>query len=118
MSKGIQIFKENNKLSEWPWQVEECYNSGLSVASNRLPSAERSGCSPIRRREQKRALPLSASSKQLGKNGLDPYEYLKSVFTKAPNLREDESVDILLPWNAPDDCRSKSASSTELIFLK
>lgn len=46
-------------------------------------------------------------------NGLDPYEYLKYVFTKAPNLKEIESVDILLPWNAPGCCRSKSAPSTE-----
>ena len=46
-------------------------------------------------------------------NDLDPYEYLKYVFTKAPNLKENESIDTLLPWNAPDDCRSKSASSTE-----
>ena len=46
-------------------------------------------------------------------NNLDPYEYLRYVFTKAPNLEESESIDILLPWNAPDDCRSKSAPSTE-----
>ena len=46
-------------------------------------------------------------------NDLDPYEYLRYVFTKAPNLQENESIDILLPRNAPDDCRSKSACSTE-----
>ena len=46
-------------------------------------------------------------------NDLDPYEYLKFIFTKAPNLKDNESIDILLPWNAPDDCRSKSACSTE-----
>ena len=46
-------------------------------------------------------------------NDLDPYEYPKYVFTKAPNLEESESVDILLPWNAPDCCRSKSTHSTE-----
>lgn len=45
--------------------------------------------------------------------GLDPYEYLICVFTKAPNLKESESVDILLPWNTPDCCRSKLAPSTE-----
>ena len=42
-------------------------------------------------------------------NDLDPYEYLKYVFTKAPNLCGNESVDILLPWNVPDCCRSKAA---------
>ena len=36
-------------------------------------------------------------------NGLDPYKYLKYVFTKAPNLKDNESIDILLPWNVPDD---------------
>ena len=46
-------------------------------------------------------------------NGVDPYEYLKYVFTKAPNLKNNKSIDILLPWNAPDDCRSKSVPSTE-----
>ena len=46
-------------------------------------------------------------------NGLDPYEYLKYVFTKAPNLKENESIDILLPWNAPDCYRSKATHSTE-----
>jgi len=46
-------------------------------------------------------------------NNLDPYEYLKYVFTKAPNLKESESIDILLPWSAPDCCRSKAAHSTE-----
>ncbi|WP_316611041.1 transposase, partial [uncultured Ruminococcus sp.] len=46
-------------------------------------------------------------------NGLEPYEYLKFIFTKAPNLNPDESLDCLLPWNAPDACRSKSAHSTE-----
>ncbi|MCR5653943.1 MAG: transposase domain-containing protein [Ruminococcus sp.] len=46
-------------------------------------------------------------------NNLDPYEYLRYVFTKAPNLEESESIDILLPWNTPGACRSKSAPSTE-----
>ena len=41
------------------------------------------------------------------------YEYLKYIFTKAPNLREDESIDVLFPWNAPVSCHSKAASSTE-----
>ena len=46
-------------------------------------------------------------------NDLDSYEYLKFIFTKAPNLEENESMDILLPWNVPDDYRSKLAYSTE-----
>ena len=46
-------------------------------------------------------------------NNLDPYEYLKYVFTKAPNMENSESIDILLPWNAPDCCRSKATHSTE-----
>lgn len=31
MTKGLQLIKENNNLSEWSRQVEECRNSGLSV---------------------------------------------------------------------------------------
>ena len=41
-------------------------------------------------------------------NNLDPYEYLRYIFTKAPNLREDETIDTLLPWNAPKSCRAKN----------
>ena len=41
-------------------------------------------------------------------NGLEPYEYLRYIFTKAPNLIENESIDILLPWNAPELCWAKS----------
>ena len=48
-------------------------------------------------------------------NNLDPYEYLKYVFTKAPNMENSESIDILLPWNAPDCCRSKFTHSAEQI---
>lgn len=46
-------------------------------------------------------------------NGLKPYEYLRYIFTKAPNLTEDESPDCLLPWNAPDDCKTKVQCKTE-----
>ena len=46
-------------------------------------------------------------------NGLEPFEYLRYIFNKAPNLCEDESIDILLPWNAPDCYRSKSPHLTE-----
>jgi len=43
-------------------------------------------------------------------NGLKPYEYLKYIFETAPNLnlmRCPDSVEALLPWNAPDNCRKK-----------
>ena len=46
-------------------------------------------------------------------NGLEPYVNLRYFSIKAPNLREDESIDILLSWNAPDHCRSKAVHSTE-----
>ena len=41
-------------------------------------------------------------------NNLDPYRYLTYIFTKAPNLKDDETVDILLPWNAPEECKVKT----------
>ena len=85
MSKGIQIIKKNNNLAEWSRQVEECRNSATAFS-------------------------IIETAKE---NDLDPYEYLKYVFTKAPNLDENESIDVLLPWNAPDDCRSKAAHKTE-----
>ena len=43
-------------------------------------------------------------------NGLEPYEYLRYIFTKAPNLRDDETMDVLLPWNALDCCQTKTTS--------
>lgn len=46
-------------------------------------------------------------------NNLDPYEYLKYVFTKVPNPEENGSIDILLPWNVPDKCQSKAVPSIE-----
>lgn len=33
-------------------------------------------------------------------NNLDPYKYLTYIFTRFPNLKEDETVDILIIWNA------------------
>ena len=35
-------------------------------------------------------------------NGLEPYAYLKQVFTKLPNAETLEDVDTLLPWNFKD----------------
>ena len=32
-------------------------------------------------------------------NGINPYDYLRYVFTELPNLSSDESLDRLLPWN-------------------
>lgn len=40
-------------------------------------------------------------------NNLDPFKYLTYIFSKFPNLKSDESVDILLPWNAPEVCKAK-----------
>ena len=35
-------------------------------------------------------------------NGLEPYAYLKQVFTRLPNAETLEDVDALLPWNFKD----------------
>lgn len=32
-------------------------------------------------------------------NKIDPYQYLRDVFTKLPTMQSDESLDPLLPWN-------------------
>ena len=46
-------------------------------------------------------------------NGLDPYRYLKHVFTEAPKLAAagEDWVNALLPWNAPITCRAGAARS-------
>jgi hypothetical protein len=43
-------------------------------------------------------------------NGLDPYRYLTYVFHTAPNLdlKDSGTVQILLPWNAPESCNAGS----------
>lgn len=41
-------------------------------------------------------------------NGFDPYRYLTWVFQTAPNLESEDpdTVQILLPWNAPESCKA------------
>ncbi|MCQ2514024.1 MAG: transposase domain-containing protein, partial [Ruminococcus sp.] len=41
-------------------------------------------------------------------NNLDPFKYLTYIFKKLPNIKGDETIDTLLPWNAPEECRAKT----------
>lgn len=41
-------------------------------------------------------------------NNLDPYKYVTYIFTRFPNLKEDETVDILIIWNAPAKFNAKN----------
>jgi len=43
-------------------------------------------------------------------NGLKPYQYLKYIFETAPSidLRSEEQLSMLLPWNAPVGCHASS----------
>jgi hypothetical protein len=38
-------------------------------------------------------------------NGLDPYRYLMYIFNNKAMLDNSETLQMLLPWNAPDSCR-------------
>ena len=42
-------------------------------------------------------------------NGLDPYKYLTWLLKKANNadLTDTQFVQSLLPWNAPQECKTK-----------
>ncbi|WP_232842492.1 transposase domain-containing protein [Ruminococcus bovis] len=40
-------------------------------------------------------------------NNLNPFRYLTYIFKKFPNIKENETADILLPWNAPEECKVK-----------
>ncbi len=42
-------------------------------------------------------------------NGLDPYSYMKYIFSEAPkmNARNEDWITALLPQNVPDTCRSR-----------
>ena len=37
-------------------------------------------------------------------NGINPYEYLKAVFTQLPNATAVEDIESLLPWNYKAGC--------------
>jgi hypothetical protein len=44
-------------------------------------------------------------------NGLNPYDYLTHIFKNAPNwnIRNNfDFLDLLMPWNAPDDCKKRN----------
>ena len=45
-------------------------------------------------------------------NGLDPYRYLLFLFEELPGMDKssDDWVAPLLPWNAPDRCKSNPAA--------
>ena len=45
-------------------------------------------------------------------NSLSPYEYLKYVLKEAPglDLKDPEMIEKLLPWNAPEYCKSRAES--------
>lgn len=42
-------------------------------------------------------------------NGLDPYKYLTWLMktAKDTNLTDEKTIQMLLPWNAPAECRTK-----------
>ena len=40
-------------------------------------------------------------------NNLNPFRYLTYIFKKFPNIKENETADILLPRNAPEECKVK-----------
>lgn len=47
-------------------------------------------------------------------NNLKPYEYLRYIFETAPNLdlaHHPSLVDVLLPWNAPSECRGDTQTA-------
>lgn len=43
-------------------------------------------------------------------NGLDPYRYLRHLFTEAPKLaaKDEDWVEAMLPWNVPHSCRART----------
>ena len=42
-------------------------------------------------------------------NGLDPYKYLTWLMktAKDTNLTDEKTIQMLLPWNTPAECRTK-----------
>ena len=102
MKNGIRTLRQEQNLAVWTTQVEECNNSGLSVAQwcreNFLFANTESGT-----QDSAVMYSIIETAKE---NNLDPYKYLTYIFSKAPNLKEDETIDILLPWNVPEECKS------------
>ena len=48
-------------------------------------------------------------------NGLDPYRYLTWLLKNVAktDLSADESIQALLPWNAPEECRVRGGKDQE-----
>ena len=42
-------------------------------------------------------------------NGLDPYRYLTWLMktAKDADLSQEKAIQVLLPWNAPKECKAK-----------
>lgn len=38
-------------------------------------------------------------------NGIEPYAYLKVIFTDLPKAQSVEDIDALLPWNSKDNLK-------------
>ena len=38
-------------------------------------------------------------------NGVEPYAYLKVIFTELPKAQSVEAIDALLPWNRKDNLK-------------
>ena len=99
---------------QWPWLIGYLKDGRLEISNNR---AERSIKPFVMGRKnflfantpggaQGSAIYFSLieSAKE---NGLDPYRYLTWILTTAPTLdmKNEESVNLLLPANAPIECR-------------
>ncbi len=104
--------------NQWPYLIKYLEDGRLELSNNR---AERSIKPFVMSR--KNFLFANTPSGATGsatmfslietakENGLDPFRYLTYVFQTAPNmdLKQAENIQQLLPWNAPEICKSKIA---------
>ena len=100
---------------QWPWLIAYLEDGRLEISNNR---AERSIKPFVMSRKNflfantpngAKASSIYFSLIETAKeNGLDPYRYLVWVLTNAPwqDMNDPVQVDMLLPMNAPEECRA------------
>lgn len=106
-------------LEQWP-HLNRYLDDGLLEISNKL--AERSIKPFVMGRKNflfantpsgaKGSATIFSLIETARENSLDPYRYLTWIFQTAPNLDSEDpgTGQILLPWNAPENCKAKRST--------
>ena len=87
--------------------------TGPSEVLSRLSLTGKTFCLPTLRRGATGSSIMFSVIQTAIENGLDPYKYLTWLMktAKDTNLTDEKTIQMLLPWNAPAECRTKQKTS-------